>query len=104
MIYEERFRFECPECCEMIQVGRAGPLGITQHQGKKKCQATKKAKEAEVAAGRQSTLFSLGFSRATRQPQYRHVNEASVASHVGNRLGTSQASIITIDLYENIPP
>ena len=104
MIYEESFRVECPECREMIQVGRAGPLGITQHQGKKKCQATKKGKAAEVAAGRQPTLFSLGFSRANRQPQSRHANEASVSSHVGNWLGTSQASIITVDLNENVPP
>lgn len=49
----------------MIQVGWAGPQSIIQHQGKKKCRATKQAKAGEVSAGnlKQTTLPLLGFSR-----------------------------------------
>jgi hypothetical protein len=34
------FKVECPLCKEMIPIGYAGPNGLTQHQGKKKCRAT----------------------------------------------------------------
>jgi hypothetical protein len=34
------FKVEHPLCKEMIPVGYAGPNGLAQHQGKKKCRAT----------------------------------------------------------------
>ncbi|KAH8978476.1 hypothetical protein EDB86DRAFT_3248975 [Lactarius hatsudake] len=50
----------CPLCEEEIKVGTAGPPGLVQHQGKKKCLATikKKKQAAEIAKRPTFKLFS----------------------------------------------
>ena len=35
--YDVDFAVECSLCKEIIPVGYAGPNGLAQHQGKKKC-------------------------------------------------------------------
>ncbi|KAH9010057.1 hypothetical protein EDB85DRAFT_2240366, partial [Lactarius pseudohatsudake] len=48
----------CPLCEEDIQVGTAGPQGLAQHQGKKKCLATVKKKRQDAVMAKKPTLFS----------------------------------------------
>ena len=80
----------------MIQVGQAGPQGIIQHRGKKKCMATRKAKAVKTSGGRQATLLSLGFSKAQNHPSLKTAtqNEAPVALLVSH-LPQTLASVIT---------
>jgi hypothetical protein len=63
--YDIDFKVECPLCKEMIPVGYAGPIGLAQHQGKKKCKATcernqKKKKKANIR-----TLFDVGIRKTS---------------------------------------
>jgi hypothetical protein len=82
----------------MVQVGRAGPQGIIQHQGKRKCVATKKVKVAEISRGMQATLFSLGFSRETQPRSEPHqVNEAPLASNIRQRANRASGIITAVD-------
>ncbi|KAH8980974.1 hypothetical protein EDB86DRAFT_3133864 [Lactarius hatsudake] len=48
----------CPLCEEEIKVGTAGPPGLVQHQGKKKCLATIKKKKQATEIAKRPTLFS----------------------------------------------
>ncbi|KAH9010934.1 hypothetical protein EDB83DRAFT_378225 [Lactarius deliciosus] len=48
----------CPLCEEDIQVGTAGPQGLAQHRGKKKCLATVKKKRQDAEMAKKPTLFS----------------------------------------------
>ncbi|KAN0139164.1 hypothetical protein V8E53_003053 [Lactarius tabidus] len=48
---------QCPLCEEGIQVGTAGPQGLAQHKGKKKCLANVKKKREDVAVAKKPTLF-----------------------------------------------
>ncbi len=86
----------------MIQVGRAGPPGITQHQGKKRCRTTKKAKAEEASTGRQPTLFSLGFSRENHQSSQRNGTTVASSGVQGDRSEeTRQAMIISTTVDPN---
>ncbi|KAF8871917.1 hypothetical protein BD779DRAFT_1477859 [Infundibulicybe gibba] len=50
----------------MIRVGTAGPGGLVQHQGKKKCRASvEKRKMAEKQSGQVRTLFEFGVKKGT---------------------------------------
>ena len=49
----------CPLCGEDVQVGTAGPQGLKQHQGKKKCLANIEKKKKEEQKGKNLTLFSF---------------------------------------------
>ncbi|KAF8633829.1 hypothetical protein AX15_001240, partial [Amanita polypyramis BW_CC] len=101
VVYEEDFHVKCPECHKMIQVGWAGPPGITQHQGKKRCQATKKAKAAEALTGRQPTLFSLGFSRENHQSSQWNGTTVASSGVQGDQSETWQAMIISTTVNPN---
>ncbi|KAH9068269.1 hypothetical protein EDB83DRAFT_2222807, partial [Lactarius deliciosus] len=48
----------CPLCEEEIKVGTAGPQGLVQHQGKKKCLATIKKKKQDAEIAKKPTLWS----------------------------------------------
>ena len=48
----------CPLCEEDIQVGTAGPQGLTQHRGKMKCLANIKKKQQDALVANTPTLFS----------------------------------------------
>jgi hypothetical protein len=56
------FKMECPLCKEMIPVGYAGPIGLAQHQGKKKCKATC---EMNQKAKKIRTLFDVGIKKTS---------------------------------------
>ena len=49
----------CLLCGEDVQVGTAGPQGLKQHQGKKKCLANIEKKKKEEQKGKNLTLFSF---------------------------------------------
>ena len=57
------FKVECPLCKEMIPVGYAGPIGLAQHQGKKKCMATLERNQREEKKGNIRTLFEVGVKK-----------------------------------------
>ena len=57
--YDVSTTARCPLCDDDIQVGTAGPQGLDQHQGKKKCLATIGKKKEEERNGKNLTLFSF---------------------------------------------
>jgi hypothetical protein len=59
------FKVECPLCKEMIPVGYAGPIGLAQHQGRKKCMATCERKQKEKKKGKIRTLFEVGVKKTS---------------------------------------
>ena len=48
----------CPLCEEDIKVGTAGPLGLAQHKGMKRCLATVKKKKQDAVMANKPTLFT----------------------------------------------
>jgi len=57
--YSVDFKVECPLCKEMIPVGYAGPIGLVQHQGKKKCRATCEQNQKNKKKANIRTLFDV---------------------------------------------
>ncbi|KAF8237454.1 hypothetical protein L208DRAFT_1515345, partial [Tricholoma matsutake] len=49
----------CPLCGEEVQVSTAGPQGLKQHQGKKKCLQNIEKKKKDEQNGKNLTLFSF---------------------------------------------
>ena len=47
----------CPLCGEEVQVGTAGPQGLNQHQGKKKCLANIEKKKHEEKKGESNDII-----------------------------------------------
>src|SRR6266702_278764 len=64
---------QCPLCEEGIQVGTAGPRGLAQHQGKKKCLATVKKKQQDAAMAKKPTLLSYLRWQDTTLPTTTHL-------------------------------
>jgi hypothetical protein len=58
----------CPLCEEDIQVGTAGPQGLAQHRGKKKCLAPIKKKKQDTVMMKKPTLFSYLSRQETALP------------------------------------
>ena len=58
----------CPLCEEDIQVGTAGPQGLAQHRGKKKCLAAVKKKQQDAVMAKKPTLFSYLRRQNTTLP------------------------------------
>ncbi|KAI9431976.1 hypothetical protein H4582DRAFT_1821850 [Lactarius indigo] len=59
----------CPLCKEDIQVGTAGPQGLAQHQGKKKCLATVKKKRQDTEMAKKPTLFLIRVREPGCEPR-----------------------------------
>ena len=59
------FKVECPLCREMIPVGYAGPAGLAQHQGKKKCRTTCKQNQKDKKKVNIRTLFDVGMKKTS---------------------------------------
>lgn len=85
----------------MVQVGQAGPQGIIQHQGKKKCTAMRKAKAVGTSGGRQATLLSLGFSKAQNHPSPKMAENKVLVASLVSYLPQTSASIITTAVGPN---
>jgi hypothetical protein len=58
----------CPLCEGDVQVGTAGPQGLEQHRGKKKCLATVKKKQQDAVMAKKPTLFSYLHRQETALP------------------------------------
>ena len=58
MKYDITTTERCPLCEEDIKVGTAGPQGLEQHKGKKRCLATVKKKKEEAVMANRPTLFA----------------------------------------------
>ena len=61
--YSVDFKVECPLCKEMIPVRYAGPIGLAQHQGKKKCKAACEQKLKEKNKSNIRTLFDVDVKK-----------------------------------------
>ena len=59
---------QCPLCEEDIQVGTAGPQGLAQHKGKKKCLTNVKKKQQEMGVAKTPTLFSYLRQQGSNPP------------------------------------
>ena len=88
----------CPLCEEDINVGFAGPKGLAQHRGKKKCLATAQRKKEDAEMAKKPTLFSYlrrqekGSSSASnlaREAERNNVEDA--ARIVVNRIAMTDA-------------
>ena len=66
--YDITMTERCPLCEEDIQVGTAGPQGLAQHQGKKKCLANVKKKKQDAAKAKEPTLFAYLHQKVATQP------------------------------------
>ena len=53
----------CPECGEDINVGTAGPAGLSQHTGKSKCKKNVERKKKQQKEGKMRTLFDIGVKK-----------------------------------------
>ena len=54
----------CPEQCgEDIDVGTAGPDGLSQHMGKSKCKKNVERKKKQQKEGKMRTLFDIGVKK-----------------------------------------
>ena len=58
----------CPLCEEDIQVSTAGPQGLAQHKGKKKCLANVKKKQQEMGMAKTPTLFLYLCQQGSNPP------------------------------------
>ena len=89
----------CPLCEEDIQVGTAGPQGLEQHRGKKKCLANFKKKQQDAQAAKNPTLFSYlrrrdsTLSTATDLAREVERNEIESSSRVVVSHGTTAQAI-----------
>ena len=63
--YGVDFAVECPLCKEMIRISYAGPNGLAQHQGKKKCRATCERKQKDKKNANICTLFDVGIKKTS---------------------------------------
>ena len=66
--YDISTTVRCPLCDEEVQVGTAGPQGLNQHQGKKKCRANMEKKRQEEKKVKTLTLFSFMQHQDKREP------------------------------------
>jgi len=55
--YDVSTTVRCPLCEDDIQVGTAGPQGLEQHEGKKKCLATIAKKKQDKGNAKNRTIF-----------------------------------------------
>ena len=53
----------CPECGEDINVGTAGPAGLSQHTDKSKCKKNVERKKKQQKEGKMRTLFDIGVKK-----------------------------------------
>jgi hypothetical protein len=58
--YDVNFTVQCPECQEDINVGYAGPKGLQQHRGSKRCQEAIARKEKLKNNKKIRTPFDVG--------------------------------------------
>jgi hypothetical protein len=79
----------CPLCGEEVQVGTAGPQGLNQHQGKKKCLANIEKKKQEEKKGKAMTLFSFMQRQDKREP-----TEAEVVREAERQEAASSSRIV----------
>ncbi|KAF8264612.1 hypothetical protein EI94DRAFT_1703093 [Lactarius quietus] len=90
---------QCPLCGEEIQVSTAGPRGLAQHRGKKKCLATTKKKEQAAAKAREPILFLYLHQKDTTLPTPTDLvrepkrNDAKEASRIVESIVVSQVTI-----------
>jgi len=71
---------QCLECSEDINVGTAGPAGLSQNTGKGKCQKTKESKEKAVKGSKMRTLFDVGVKKGKGIPQEPALPKASLST------------------------
>ena len=79
----------CPLCGEDVHVGTAGPQGLNQHQGKKKCLANIEKKRQDEKKGKNLTLFSLMRRQDRREP-----TEAEIVREAERKEATSSSRIV----------
>ena len=77
----------CPLCEEDINVGTAGPMGLAQHRGKKKCLATVKRKKQDAVIKKPTLLSYLrrqekGSSSATNLAREAERNSIEDAARI----------------------
>ena len=90
---------QCPLCEEDIQVGTAGPQGLAQHKGKKKCLATVKKKKQDAVMANKPTLLSYlrqqerTLPTATNLAKEAERNKVEEAVHVMVRKETTSKAV-----------
>jgi hypothetical protein len=57
--YDVSTTVRCPLCEDDVQVGTAGPQGLEQHQGKKKCLASMAKKKQNEQRAKNHTLCAI---------------------------------------------
>jgi hypothetical protein len=89
---------QCPLCEEDIRVGTAGPRGLAQHQGKKKCLATVKKKQEDAKTAKMPTLFSYLRRQDTTLP-----TTADLAKESERREAESSSRVVVSQLAMSPP-
>jgi len=88
--YDVSTTVRCPLCEDDIQVGTAGPRGLEQHQGKKKCLATIEKKKQDERSAKNLTLFSFLQRKDKGEP----LSAAEAARDIKSRNAESSSRII----------
>jgi hypothetical protein len=75
--YDTNTTARCLECGEDINIGTAGPAGLSQNTGKSKCKKNIKNKKKQEKQGKIRTLFDVGVKKGKDVSQEVVMTEAS---------------------------
>ena len=83
MKYDRSYVLQCPECLENIHLGYAGPKGMQQHQGSKKCRASITKMEKEKKNQKIRTLFEVGLCKSANSTTQQASPQQPILNNIG---------------------